>query len=391
MPRTLFAYVFKRFPIFAQTFIVREIEGVFRHQRHPAIFSIQPPEDGHRQDDFQEMEKQVQVLPSKGALSADIFRKALSKALPFHTITSPSWLGKKKRAHREALWLGPELKSRGITRLHTHFTGEAARTAWWVHRLFGIPYSITAHANDFLCSWESTPNLEQLVTDAKAIIAVSDFSKAWFERKFPSANIQRVYNGMNLGYLPQQSFTEIPHIVSVGRLVEKKGFPDLIKACHLMKREQVDFQCQLVGEGPLEAALSDLIKCYGLEENVTLHGALPQSEIKQMLQQASIFALACIEEKSGGMDILPTVITEAMAACLPVVSTRLAGIPEMVSDGQTGFLTEPGDVQAFANALKKLLANPQNAREMGIQGRRRAEAIFDERVTIPQLLRILEN
>jgi glycosyltransferase involved in cell wall biosynthesis len=96
-------------------------------------------------------------------------------------------------------------------------------------------------------------------------------------------------------------------------------------------------------------------------------------------------------EKSGGMDVLPTVITEAMAAGLPVVSTRLAGIPEMVVEGETGFLVPPGDAGALAEALQSLLAHPAQARAMGSEGRRHAGSIFAESVTIPQLLALLDS
>ena len=386
-----FAYVFKRFPVFAQTFVVREVEGVFRHNREPAIFTIQPPEDAFRQDGFSEMEDRLTLFPSKFALTARIFSNAFSGKIPFQVILNPRWLLKENRAKREALWLGPELKSRGITRLHTHFTTEAARTAWWVRRLFGIPYSITAHANDFLCSRDTAPSLEHLVSDAQAVIAVSEFSKNWFKTNFPDAKIHRVYNGMLLDDFVPPKTSKPPRILSIGRLVEKKGFPDLVKACRLLLDKGFEFECGIVGEGPIREHLVSIIADLELSEHVKLYGALPQREIKMLLHQSSIFALACVNEKSGGMDILPTVITEAMAAGLPVVSTSLAGIPEMVVDQVTGLLTNPGDVAALSDSLTKLISHSETAISMGVEGRRRAEKVFNEEVTIPDLLGILES
>jgi len=386
-----FAYVFKRFPVFAQTFVVREVEGVFRHHRQPAIFSIQPPEDACRQDGFSTMEERVTLFPAKFALAARIFSHAFSGKIPCRDIFDLGWLIKENRAKREALWLGPELKSRGISRLHTHFTTEAARTAWWLHRIFGIPYSITAHANDFLCSRDTSPTLEQLVSGAHAVIAVSEFSKNWFETNFPKAKIHRVYNGMLLDDFIPLNTSNSPRILSVGRLVEKKGFSDLVKACRNLLDRGLKFSCGIVGEGPIRNQLVAMIADLGLSQHVTLYGALPQREIRKLLHQSSIFALACVKERDGGMDILPTVITEAMAAGLPVVSTRLAGIPEMVVDQVTGLLSNPGDVSALAHSLASLLTHPQTALSMGIEGRRRAEKVFNEEVTIPELLSILET
>lgn len=386
-----FAYLFKRFPVFAQTFVVREVEGVFRHDRQPLVYSIQKPEDSSRQNGFYEMEQKVRVLPSKKRFFFEILGRCFKRQIKLKKVLNLSWLGKSGRSRREALWLGPELKRNRISRLHTHFTGDAARTAWWVSREFGIPFSITAHANDFLCKNTHSPALQELLQSARTVIAVSDYSKTLLEKKFPAANIKRVYNGICLNEFAPLPKDSTPRILSVGRLVEKKGFPCLLKACRLLDEKGIDFRCDIVGDGPLRQDLEVLISELKLKSKVILHGALPQASIWSMLQLASVFALACIEEQSGGMDILPTVITEAMTAGLPVVSTRLAGIPEMVADTETGFLSEPGDIHGFADGLTRLLCDTVRAKTLGFSGRRRVEAIFDERITIPQLLEILEG
>lgn len=387
-----FAYIFKRFPVFAQTFICREVEGVLRHGRHPLIYSIQKPEDAERQDGFLDMETRVHVLPSKARLAAHLLKNASTGRLRTCQWLNLSWAKRHARARREALWLGPELASQAVTHLHTHFTGEAARTAWWINKEFGIPYSITAHANDFLCPTnQRSPTLMDLVNNARSVISVSDFSMRWFQNKFPNAKIRRVYNGINLEEYQPAGVPSRDRILSIGRLVEKKGFPDLLKACAQIRSMGHTFHCDIVGEGPYRSRLETLVGDLQLQEHVTLHGAQSQSFIKNLLQSSSIFALACIEEHDGGMDILPTVITEAMAFAIPVVSTRLAGIPEMVVDKKTGILAEPNNPPQLAAALSKLLSQPQMAREMGAAGRKRAEQIFDERVTIPELLNILEQ
>jgi glycosyltransferase involved in cell wall biosynthesis len=385
-----FAYVFKRFPVFAQTFVVREVEGVFRQGRQPLIYSIQKPEDAARQNGFREMEEKVRTLPSKAHLVSEILSYGLTGQINLRKCVNLSWLGKSGRSRREALWLGPELKRHGVSQIHTHFTGDAARTAWWVSREFGIPYSITAHANDFLCKNNQSPTLQELVQGARTVIAVSDYSKVLLGKNFPGANIKRVYNGICLHEFEPSPKISTPRILSVGRLVEKKGFPFLLEACRLLAEKGIDFRCDIVGDGPLKQDLHALVSEFSLSGKVFLHGALPQSTILSMLQLATVFALACVEERSGGMDILPTVITEAMTAGLPVVSTRLAGIPEMVVDTETGFLCEPKDIHGFADSLARVLCDPAQASELGFAGRRRAEAIFDERITIPQLLEILE-
>ncbi len=386
-----FAYVFKRFPMFAQTFVAREVEGMARHGCEPLVYSLQRPEDAVRQEGFAALEKRVQAVPSGAQLSADVLAAGISGRLPAATFFSGRWMGKGVRRRREALWLGPRLRSAGVRHVHTHFIGPSACTAWWLRRDFGIGYSITAHANDFLSDKEEAPGNRTLVEDADFVVAVSDFSRRLLAEMFPRAQIVRVYNGMLLEGFPPPAPSSPPILVSVGRLVEKKGFADLIEACRLLKGKGIAVRCKIIGEGPLREDLEKRIAEAGLADTVELAGPRSQPEIRAALAEATAFVLPCVEEKSGGMDILPTVITEAMAARLPVVSTRLAGIPEMVIDGKTGFLVSPGDAAAVADAVQKLLANPDEARSMGAAGRRHAESVFSEDVTIPQLLALLRS
>jgi glycosyltransferase involved in cell wall biosynthesis len=383
-----FAYLFKKFPVFAQTFIAREVEGMERHGCHPDIYALQPA-PASEQEGFAVLRQRARVLPAGAGLAAGVLAAGLGGRIPAAAFLSGGWLGGRNRRRREAMWLGPRLRAAGTKHVHTHFTGPAARTAWWLRQDFGISYSITAHANDFLSDADEHPGMERLLTDAAFVVAVSDHSRALLATKFPHARIIRVYNGMSFDVAPAPAPASPPRLLAVGRLVEKKGYPVLVEACALLKQRGTDFRCEIIGDGPLDAELRRQIDSLGLSAEVELAGSRTQPEIRRSLSAASVFVLPCVEEKSGGMDILPTVITEAMAAALPVVSTRLAGIPEMVIDGKTGFLVAPGDPRAVADAVQKLLSNSGEARAMGAAGRRYAESIFSESVTVPQLLALL--
>lgn len=386
--QTGFAYLLKKFPVFAQTFVAREVEGLERHGCRPDIYALQTAAHSD-QEGFEALRRRVRVLPAGFRLGTDILRAGLCGRLPAGAFVSGAWVGGRNRRRREAFWLGPRLRGDGIRHVHVHFTGPAARTAWWLRKDFGISYSITAHANDFLSDADEHPGMERLLGDASFVVAVSDYSRRLLADKFPRARIVRVYNGMRLDSSLPPAPAMPPLLVAVGRLVEKKGYPILIEACRALRTRGIDFRCEIIGEGPMEDALRAQIG--DLAGLVSLAGPRTQPQIRQSLAAAGVFVLPCVEEKSGGMDILPTVITEAMAAGLPVVSTRLAGIPEMVVDGKTGFLVAPGDAVAVADAVQSLLANPDEARSMGAAGRRQAEALFSENVTIPQLLALLER
>jgi glycosyltransferase involved in cell wall biosynthesis len=158
-------------------------------------------------------------------------------------------------------------------------------------------------------------------------------------------------------------------IVSVGRLVGFKGFQNLIAACALLNAKGMDFRCEIIGDGPLRETLHEQIVTAQLESCVALRGSLSQAQVFEALERSDIFALASIVGDSGASDVFPTVIQEAMACARPVVSTQLAGIPETVIGGETGFLVAPGSVPALADALEKLLRSRDLRAQFGAAGK----------------------
>ncbi|MGI8480746.1 MAG: glycosyltransferase, partial [Chthoniobacterales bacterium] len=157
-------------------------------------------------------------------------------------------------------------------------------------------------------------------------------------------------------------------IVSIGRLIEKKGFADLVAACAILRTGGRDFTSKIIGEGPLDSALRAQISSLGIDDRVELVGPRSQAEVRDILSDATVFVLPCTAEKDGGMDNLPTVIMEAMSAGLPVISTPVAGVPEMVEEGLTGLLVPERDPTALAAAIEGVIANPADARWLGSNG-----------------------
>jgi colanic acid/amylovoran biosynthesis glycosyltransferase len=387
-----FAYLFERFPSFTQTFCFREVEEMVRQGMKPAIYSIREAEQGSAFDAA--LMGRVRYMPREEALN-----KAVRAARAAHRIHSDVWevfsgwgdRGDKTRLY-EAAWLGLELKRRRIRHVHAQFAGIAARTAYWIKRFYGIGYSFTGHANDMFCETALPVSLDELVKEARLVVTVTDFSRDWLRRRCPewAGKIERVYNGIHVGEFAGADFaTGTPEIVSVGRLIEKKGFRDLIEACGLLRDRGVDYLCRIVGAGPLEGDLRGRIERAGLTERVVLEGARPEAEVIGFLRRARVFALACAHEADGGSDNLPTVIMEAMAAGLPVVSTRVAGVPEMIDDGATGRLLEEHDVAGLAAALEGLLKDAALARRWGAAGRAAVERKFATERTTNELKHLL--
>ena len=174
-------------------------------------------------------------------------------------------------------------------------------------------------------------------------------------------------------------------IVSVGRLIELKGFQNLLGAVRALNERGVQVETRIIGEGPMRFALEQQIAGDGLFANVELLGTRSQKQIQRELAEAHLFVLPSIVDQKGASDILPTVITEAMACGLPVVSTTVAGIPEMVSGGETGLLVEPDDAYALADAIMELGQDGARRKALGEAGRKRAEQMFSLNITATQL------
>jgi colanic acid/amylovoran biosynthesis glycosyltransferase len=165
--------------------------------------------------------------------------------------------------------------------------------------------------------------------------------------------------------------------VCVGSLEEKKGQTYLVEACRLLKQRGLDFVCHLIGDGQSREALEQQIQAAGLSGLVRLEGGQPRDQVVRMLRQADVVALPSIVTKSGKMEGIPVALMEPLACEVPVVSTRISGIPELVEDGVTGLLVPPQDPAALAGALERLARDPELGRRMGRAGRAKVLREFD--------------
>ena len=203
---------------------------------------------------------------------------------------------------------------------------------------------------------------------------LADLGKDVFDHK-----LKLVYHGLDAGRYRRREVSAAPKpvILSVGQLRERKGYPYLIEACRILREQGFDFECRIVGEGPLYEELDNQIQDLGLENHVLLYGALPEEEVINQYEQATIFTLPAILGKDGDRDGIPNVILEAMAMEIPVVSTDHSGIPEVVEDHVNGLLVPPGDPDTLAQALSRLLRSPDLRKRMGQKGRQTVLAKFD--------------
>jgi colanic acid/amylovoran biosynthesis glycosyltransferase len=382
-------YLFERFPAFTQTFCARELAELYRQGASPPVYSIRRPTDG-RPANIPLDKISIYYLPDTNSLGF----KLKTKLIParFKELWSGSGDLRDKGRFREAAYLGEKLKADGISHLHVHFAGMAARTAWWIKRLYNITYSFTGHANDIFCPKpDQRVGLEELVGDAAFVVVVSNFGANWLKSLFPDSGqkIYRVYNGLDLSLFKRAIPGAGPlRLLSVGRLVEKKGFRYLIDACRRLHSSGLKFSCRIVGEGPEHGRLQGLIDEYRLSEIVQLTGPRPQTELTEILAQSSLFVFPAVHDSAGDTDNLPTVLIEAMASHLPVVSTEIAGIPEIVQQNGNGLLVPEKDSCQLADAIQTIACNAALLERFGTASRWIVEEKFALSNTVGELKRL---
>jgi colanic acid/amylovoran biosynthesis glycosyltransferase len=376
-----FAYLFERFPSFGQTFCYREVAELDRQGIAPPIFSIRNPKDEPPQDWDECIVRRVHYLPEEKELLDDVRQASKKGKLAPEIISALDEWGRRTDFLRlyQAVYVGLRLQEAGISHVHAHFAGMAARTAFWIGKFFPISFSFTAHANDIFAPRNFEIDLDKLVNAARVIVTETNYSAQFLRQRFPERadRVHRLYNGLNLAEFRRASLSsDPPLIVAIGRLIAKKGFANLIRACALLAERGRSFRCEIFGEGPLEKELHARIEEANLQGRIQLPGPKPQHELRGRLASANVFVLPSVPEPDGGMDNLPTVIMEAMATGLPVVSTRIGGIPEMVVENETGFLVQPNDVMALADAIEKVTNDRSLGQRLGQAGYERAQKLF---------------
>ncbi len=282
----------------------------------------------------------------------------------------------------------------GIRHLHAHYANVPAKVALVVQRLTGATYSISTHAKDiFQNDPFASPKLRERMWRASFIVANSRFSAEHIRQGLNAqADIRVVHNGLDLSVFPYRRLAPaggiaadtgaglgLPLILGVGRLVEKKGFTEFVSMCRSLKDRGVPFRAKIVGTGVLTPALKTQIRALNVGDRITLAGPMPHQLLRELYAQAAVFVLPCKLAADGDRDILPNALKEAMAVGVPVVTTRLDGIEELIQDGVSGLLVEPGDAVGLSAKVQSLLEDPALACRLSASARLVIEERFDRK------------
>jgi colanic acid/amylovoran biosynthesis glycosyltransferase len=381
-------YVVGTYPVLTTTFIDREIQGLFDMGADLRIVSIRRPSMALSPTQ-EEIRRRVSYL-----LPVSIPRLVTSHTYwllrrPRTVLGLLLWL--LRRPHGEgsrlrtvlhvstALYAAYSHRDRRGIHIHAHFVDRAATVALVMGRLLDATYSVTAHANDIYLRPVLLP---EKFAGATFAATCTEYNRRHLVEVLGAslgAKVARIYHGLDLagyGARPEPNGAR-PLIVTVGQLKEKKGLRHLIDACRLLADRGVELECEIVGDGPLRDELATQVEVLGLGDRVRLTGALPHPQVVDRYRRASVFVLPCVVAADGDRDGIPNAILEAMAMAIPVVSTPISGIPEVVREGETGLLVPPADPGALADALERLLANPAARGELGARGQAFVTAEFD--------------
>jgi glycosyltransferase involved in cell wall biosynthesis len=412
--RMTVGYIPKGFPRISETFVSNEILELERMGMDIRLFSLFKPGENGIQPSARAVRAPLHyvphhVLPSLHRLVpahlALVFKRprAYWKTLRWavRRCVRRRSMATLRRFAQAGFLVQRLLRDQDIPHFHAHFCHGPATVALILKWLTGATFSFTAHAKDL---YTSAPDaLREKMREAEFVLTCTEANHRYLTGVGGDvARVHRVYHGIDLErFTPaygngasngsKKDSKRVPVILSVGRLVEKKGHDVLIRACALLRDRGVRFRCVIHGEGPFRGRLEAVRRSLGLNDLVELPGRILQDDLVDRYAEADVFALGCQVLADGDRDGLPNVLIEALAMQVPVVSTTVSGVPELIENNVHGLLVPPRAPEALANAIEKLLSDPALRRRLGRNGRRRVVQEFDTRRNTRRVFELFES
>ncbi len=414
------AYVLKGYPRMSELFIASEIYRLEQLGVPLRLYVIKPADETQRHGIVARIKSKPDYLPATTSLTKTTLRRWLAAHLKDFL---PSLRGVARRRPaglaraaatafaqafraRRSFWSWPRkvylkeflqaatvadrvLRAGDVRHLHAHFCHGATTVAWLASLMTGLSFSFTAHAKDIYCeSLNPSGLLRRKMRAARFVVTCTDANREHLLGVEPRARVQCIYHGLNAEFTellggtngaarPSTNGRRL-RALGVGRLVEKKGFDVMVEACGILRTRDVPFEAVIVGEhGEHEPEIRRRIDALGLGDSVRLAGPMEQTRLYEEYRSAGVFCLPCRVLDNGDRDGIPNVLMEAMACGLPVVTTPVSGIPEIIRDGVNGRLVPPDDPAALADALMRLDADPRLAESLSAEARVTVRERFD--------------
>ena len=395
------AFILKGYPRLSESFIAQEILGLERRGIDIKIISLRHPTETIVHPVHREISAPVLYLPEYlKDEPARVFQGWYKARLlvGYHKART-HWLKDLRRnftANRlrrfgQACVLAAELPKQ-ISRLHAHFLHTPATVTRYAAMMTGLPWSCSAHAKDIWTSseWEKREKLG----DVEWLVTCTEHGATHLRSLTNKPEkVGLVYHGLDLTRFPppltrvdQNSNQKNPVVIlSVGRAVKKKGFDDLLSALAALP-DCCHWNFVHIGDGECLPELKNYAQELGLSDRIRWLGAQPQDIVLDHLRSADLFALACKVAPDGDRDGLPNVLMEAQSQGLPVISTRVSAIPELIEDGKTGLLADPKNPADLMQALARLINDPSLRRKLGSAGEARVRSAFNAELGLDSLM-----
>jgi glycosyltransferase involved in cell wall biosynthesis len=382
-------YCLDWFPKLSQSFILNEIYYLRRFGHNVAVFSINEPDESVVHEEVAELDIPVgyadrpnirsvlRTLATPRLLTPSILRRSLYLASP-RDVLSPLYLTEQCLRFVDSLDWTPDI-------VHSHFARGNKLGATHTASYLGVPCTLTIHAYDLYSPPD--PRLLRLVARrVDRLLTISEYNRTQIrERLDVHTPIDVVRVGIRPDKFAPSDGGRPGRLLTVGRLVEKKGIEYAIDAVADVASDHPDLEYHIVGTGEREERLRARIARHGLEDTVSLLGAVSDDRLVTEFDEAETFLLPCVVAADGDRDGIPVVLMEAMATCVPPISTRVSGIPELIDHRESGLLVEQRDVDALSDAIRELLENESLRGRLGETARETVAATHDADETTARL------
>ena len=396
-------YCLHWFPALSETFILRELIEMQNQGQEIDICAFNPPPDeishpdvekfkGRLYEDtygfFKGLNAHLYWLTSYPEVYLPVLWHIITKIYHLKTFTVSLRMFWKavSQAHR--------FRESGYFHIHAHFGNAPATAAWIMGKLLKIPMSFTLHGVGVFSPDRLLP---RKVSDSKFTAIISNYNIKHLKKRFPQIDEDKFHvvrcgvNPDGFTFKKTTEITGIPQILSVGRMVETKGFKYLIDAVKILTGSGKKLHLRIIGGGDLLEVHKKQVSELGLDDIVTFTGPVTQDQVYSSMMESDLFVLAACESSEGDMEGIPVVLMESLAFGIPTISTEFTGIPELVMNFDTGLLVPPADSKSLADAMLLYLSETDLRSRLPSKGRRLVEEHFNVKKSVTALINLIRK
>jgi len=389
-------YYVSSFPKLSESFILNEINELYNRGHNIAVFAQNDPEENITHEEYEDIDVPIyyadasytdlpKLLSKKSAqIAAKNTTGGFFKHLSPKRIGHNLLLGKQCAEFIESLDFDIDV-------VNAHFASPTKIGGMLAARHHGIPCTVTAHAVEIFSS-PNVPQIKYICDSMDHVIVPSEYNRKYLREEIGIENdITVVPATTQVEKFELSAPTVENRLLTVARLVEKKGYPYGIKAVNELIKQGYDVEYHIVGTGDRKDHLQQQVKEYGIEDHVEFLGHVSDAQLQKELSEAAVFVLPCVIAEDGDRDAMPVVLKEAMASETACVSTTVSAIPELITDGHDGLLVPEKEPDELASAIQELLDNPEKRKAIAANGRETVYNKFDISESVNTLIEVFES